>query len=376
MPDHLTNKHSALSNIIFFGLLLFLFFEYFNPGAFIPPLKVTRVNTFVPLVTLLLWIFYQPKIFSQYKQSYILIGFTFLTFLSVLYAFVQIYAFEKFRAVLGYVIIYLIFVDIVSDFKRFNTVLWTLIAIHFGLILININAVLFGRSQIQYITGGYFLGDGNDFSLSLIILIPLVLFMIKNEKRMLFKFVQLIILAAFLISIIFLESRGSFLALLAILFYIWIKSKKKLVSFLLVSFFALLYFIIASESYFQRMETILEYSEDNSANTRILAWKSGLQIFIENPFGVGAGNFPSVFGRFYNQEFLETVDWGGGRWISPHSMYIQCLTELGFIGIGLLFYLFIINFKLLSNLSKKVLDRNLMNNIVHKITICCCGIVL
>ena len=112
------------------------------------------------------------------------------------------------------------------------------------------------------------------------------------------------------------------------------------------------------------METILEYSEDNSANTRILAWKSGLQIFIENPFGVGAGNFPSVFGRFYNQEFLETVDWGGGRWISPHSMYIQCLTELGFIGIGLLFYLFIINFKLLSNLSKKVLDRNLMNNIV------------
>jgi O-antigen ligase len=95
--------------------------------------------------------------------------------------------------------------------------------------------------------------------------------------------------------------------------------------------------IAAPAGYFTRMNTVTNYQQDNSAQARIQARTAGLHMASDHPLGVGAGNFPSVHGRFYlpNDE-NNRVGWGGRRWANAHSIYFKVLGEYGFIGLGML----------------------------------------
>jgi O-antigen ligase len=64
---------------------------------------------------------------------------------------------------------------------------------------------------------------------------------------------------------------------------------------------------------------------------------------IDYPLGVGQGNFPSVYGRFYAQDYGSELWRAQNRWIAPHSIYFLVLAEYGFIGLGMLLYLLICN---------------------------------
>ena len=91
---------------------------------------------------------------------------------------------------------------------------------------------------------------------------------------------------------------------------------------------AVLTVIAAPAGYFKRMNTVTEYQQDNSAQARIQAWTAGVHMALDHPFGVGAGNFPSVHGRFYMpSDENNRVGWGGHRWANAHSIYFKVLGE-------------------------------------------------
>jgi len=78
------------------------------------------------------------------------------------------------------------------------------------------------------------------------------------------------------------------------------------------------------------------YMEGSSTAGRLQAWRAATQMAIDYPLGVGAGNFQSVYGRFYMERFSDPIDWASRRWISPHSIYFAVLAEYGFLGLLLL----------------------------------------
>jgi O-antigen ligase len=95
--------------------------------------------------------------------------------------------------------------------------------------------------------------------------------------------------------------------------------------------------IVAPAGYFQRMNTVTEYQQDNSAQARIQAWTAGLHMALDHPMGVGAGNFASVHGRYYMPSDEDNrVGWGGRRWANAHSIYFKVLGEYGFPGLAML----------------------------------------
>ena len=96
----------------------------------------------------------------------------------------------------------------------------------------------------------------------------------------------------------------------------------------------------APEGSFGRIGTITDYQEDESAIGRLIAWKAGLQMFADNPaFGVGAGVFGVAYGKAYRPEGVR------GKWIAPHSSYVQVLAETGLFGFICFLSIIIISLK-------------------------------
>jgi len=110
-------------------------------------------------------------------------------------------------------------------------------------------------------------------------------------------------------------------------------------------------FYLTDSAFLDRMSSISRQADaaiqgnkapDQSAEMRLEAWRGGLQMFKNHPFGVGAGNFNQEIGKYTS---------GIGR-LSPHSLYIQVLAELGFVGFVLLFSLLWTSLRMLLKIMK------------------------
>ena len=129
-------------------------------------------------------------------------------------------------------------------------------------------------------------------------------------------------------------SRGALLAAAAMLTLLWCKGRHKLA--VLVIALAAIPFALSSmpEKWYVRMETIATYEQDNSAQMRLNAWRTMLNLANDRPF-VGGGfevGEKEVFERYSpDPSFPAQV---------AHSIYLQALGEHGYVGLGLYLFLF------------------------------------
>jgi probable O-glycosylation ligase (exosortase A-associated) len=186
--------------------------------------------------------------------------------------------------------------------------------------------------QRHYVTAGYFLGDGNDFALSVNIAIPFCLFLMLSTESKIIRvafagFVFLLVMA-----VVGTQSRGGVLALSSIGFYYWLKGRRKLLGLIGIAIMVMVIFAVAPQAFFDRMATLTQTDEEmeGSAQARIFAWKGAINMALDHPFlGVGVGHFPVKYGAQYQpKEFgLNAIPWQ-----TAHSSYFLLLGELGFPG--------------------------------------------
>ena len=169
-------------------LLLLLFFavEYVRPSSYVPALMVLRLNSLIPMGSFVgtvssgsigragKWIWNE-------KNAACVATFVVILLASVVTAEVRMYAWDRFTAVVGYAIISWVLFAELTSIKRIQGVFITLIVVH--LIVAALNPILFTNPEARnYIASGSFLGDGNDFSLSIDIVVPFCLFLFLNAK--------------------------------------------------------------------------------------------------------------------------------------------------------------------------------------------------
>jgi O-antigen ligase len=84
---------------------------------------------------------------------------------------------------------------------------------------------------------------------------------------------------------------------------------------------------LTNDQFVSRVESITaqEQQRDAAAVSRLEVWEAGLQMWKDNPMGVGAGSFYTCVG-VYDPRYV-------GR--DCHNTYIRCLAELGVLGGGL-----------------------------------------
>jgi putative inorganic carbon (hco3(-)) transporter len=342
--------------MIYYLVLAFFVVEYMRPGNMFPPLNALRLNTVIPLA-MLVGTSLSGKVSNGeiLRERNMLIFATLMVLVigSVVTARVTMYAFTAFTVVLGYVLLTWVVARQMGDIEDVKGLFKTLMFIHLGIIGIAPELVLDGQNR-NYIPTGAFLGDGNDFALSIDILVPFCLFMIfdaKGLKGRLFWAATLLVLVA---AVIGTQSRGGTLGMVAVAIYYWTKTDRKVLTAALAVVAVVGVLGLASPQYFERMNTLSHVEDDGSAQGRITAWTAGTNMMLSNPLlGVGAGNFPPNFPRF-------APGAGGiGPWKTAHSIYFLILGELGLPGIMFLLYFIFWNLYENRRLTKEVLKRGL-----------------
>jgi putative inorganic carbon (hco3(-)) transporter len=319
----------------YLGLLVYFFMDYLRPGYYVPALELIHLNALVPLVIILATLALKTPVSNMESlrevNTRLVGGFFFVIFVSLIFATVTERAYKVFEMVLGYVLIYWALTRQIGDYDRVKGIFKALILVHVTVALLN--PVMFTDPEGRHgITSGAFIGDGNDYALSVNICIPFCLFLLQESRSKIAKFGWLAMLLLLVVAIVATKSRGGTVALAAMGLHYWLKSERKAMTASVFAVVVAVILVVAPPSYFERMGTITD-TEESSAQGRITAWTEGVYMAVRNPLlGAGVGHFGVAFGAAQ-----------GGRWMTAHSIYFLVLGELGLPGISLLLAIIFVN---------------------------------
>jgi probable O-glycosylation ligase (exosortase A-associated) len=333
--------------LFFYLYLAVIVIEYLGLAKDIPILELTRFSTItIYLLLVLVLMKVGGEAFTRCRQSRLLGIFVLFSAITVPIAVVSTTALGGLRAHVDYFALFLLTVYLVDRPARVRTVAATAAVIIVVLVVRNVDA-LTGNARAVGIRGGYFMGDGNDFSWGLNLLMPWCIFLVLTRQGLLVRALGAAGVLSALLGIIGTQSRGATLALAASGLFYWVfMAKRKGLGLVAIGAAVAIVLVLAPPGYFQRMQTIQNYEEDNSARARLQAWGAATKMAIDFPLGVGANNFGSAYGRYYIPAGdANTLTWAAGRWLSAHSVYFRLLGEYGIFGVVWVFILLSSNFK-------------------------------
>jgi probable O-glycosylation ligase (exosortase A-associated) len=195
---------------------------------------------------------------------------------------------------------------------------------------------------------GHVLGDRNELAVAFVMLLPICVYLMRQygkESKLISAFMLgTIVLTT--VAIIGTQSRGGFIAMLALGGYFFIKSDRKFVVGLMLAVLVLGLSQVVTDEWVSRINTIDTADTDASFMGRVVAWKLSFILAMENPF-FGGGfkgleNFPvwtalsqhfSSYPWFYTGTAVPNTLHAR----AAHSVYFQVLGDHGFA--GLLIYL-------------------------------------
>lgn len=177
---------------------------------------------------------------------------------------------------------------------------------------------------------GSFIADNNHFALALVMTIPLLRFiqmqLTSHKGRHAMTLAMILVAAAALGS----HSRGGLLALTAMTLVMWWRGRSKFVGGVLIVLVGTSLLGFMPDEWANRMNTIEDYQEDQSAKGRFSAWWVAWRVAFAYPFGIGFNlSRPELFAAYSPYPELGTP--------VAHSIYFQVLGNHGFVG----FFLFI-----------------------------------
>ncbi|MDY0963394.1 putative O-glycosylation ligase, exosortase A system-associated [Massilia sp. CFBP9026] len=183
-----------------------------------------------------------------------------------------------------------------------------------------------------------FISDNNTLALALVTITPLLVYLVTQVDGKWLKRGVLAMAGLTALGAIGSYSRGAFLAVFMMGFFLWLKSHHKLktgIAFLLIVPIVLL---AMPEAWMGRMNTIQTYDEDASATGRINSWLFAINI--ANEFVLGGG--PNVFAPHMFMLYAPEPE----RYFDAHSIYFQILGEQGYIGLGIFLFMFVVAWRL------------------------------
>jgi putative inorganic carbon (HCO3(-)) transporter len=326
--------------VIYYGLLAFFFLEYVRPATFVPGLSYLKLNSLVPISIGIANLFDNKTATNAEIRAEttarLVLGILAVLVIHVPFAEVTTYAWDNMTFVSGFVLVFWVLAKQLDTIPKIKGVFKMLVLAH--IVVAGTTPEMFtDTAGRHYLAAGSFLGDGNDFALSVNIVVALALFLLYDARKLVFKLLALAALLFLVACVVLTQSRGGTLALAALVAYFWMRSDSKLLTGALGVVGLLGVLMLAPPQYFERMNQIS--TEEGSAQGRILAWQAAGRMARDNPIlGVGSGHFPVAYGVRYRPPGGEEVGWQ-----TAHSVYFLVLGELALPGIFLYLTLIISN---------------------------------
>lgn len=212
-------------------------------------------------------------------------------------------------------------------------------------------------AEFQFSQGANYFSDPNELSMFMCMMMPFAYFMFLYEQKMLKRAIYMLALVSMILLTILTFSRGGFLGLIATAVVAWWYTPNKKGTWILVSACIIAVVTVSPtlwSMWQQEMSTATDLNAGTAA-TRLMLWQTSVQIFLANPFGIGASATP-----YYMWEFTRGIS----DHIS-HSVWFTTLVEEGIIGILLLLGLVVKNFHDTSQISNSDINTESDRFLVH-----------
>lgn len=186
---------------------------------------------------------------------------------------------------------------------------------------------------------GGFIGGNTEIGLALVMVMPLAWYLYLHSHNKWVRYGFLLSMALISIGILGTQSRGAFLAIMAVSFFLWLKSSRKGIIFVALMLLSPAFYMFMPQSWHDRMATIETYEEDASAMSRMKAWEFGYKMALDRP--LTGGGFESDTVENYMRYVPHQVESGKATFHDYHSIYFEVLAEHGFVGLFIFLMLFL-----------------------------------
>lgn len=241
-------------------------------------------------------------------------------------------AFADINTVLNWLIVYYLFIRIVTTkFRFFIAILLIMLASYKMSQHAAISWAHRGFTFDRYgIVGGLgFFGNAADLGVQMLIILPLSIFFIKGcysywgfLKKLFFVFLPI----TALMTIIATGQRNTLIGLAAIGSVAAMSAKNRIRNIFLMSIVAFCLIAVMPQALLDRFDTA---GTDNTSQARLSYWKRGIEFFKDNPvLGIGYNNWVPYYEKYHPSESLPGEKMGE----VAHSTPITVLAELGILG--------------------------------------------
>jgi putative inorganic carbon (hco3(-)) transporter len=310
-----------------YGAYLWAWLSYMNPHkqcwGFAMNLPFAQVAFLVTAVSM--FMSKEPKRIPWTRETILLVIFMLWMTLTTLMAFYSDLAWVHWEKVIKIQMGTFMTLMLVTSKERLRLFIWVIcLSIGYYGIKGGIFTIFHGGVyRVQGPASTFFEGN-NEMGLVLIMTVPLMRYLHLIETRY---WVKLGLAGAMFLTTIAAfgtQSRGALVALAAMATMLWLKSRNKLMTALLIGVSMTAAVSIMPAEWFERMNTIKDYKQDESALGRINAWWTAFNVAKSNVTGGGFEMFrPHTFRRYAPEP---------GRVHDVHSIYFEVMGEHGFPG--------------------------------------------
>lgn len=312
------------------GILLWSWLGYMNPHrlawGFAYDFPFAMV---VGLVTIVAFLASKEKKDMPWtRETIVLLIFIGWMLITTIFAFYPDLAWQQWNKVWKIHLMIFLTALIITDRNKLHWLVWV-IALSFGFYGVKggiFTIVNGGAYRVQGPTGT-FIGGNNELALALVMTIPLIRYLHLQETR---KWLKTGLASAMVltgVAAVGSQSRGGLVAMVAMGMFLWLKSRNKIVTAIYMAVAVAIIASVMPQAWYDRMNTINSYQEDQSVQGRLNAWHTAFNLAKDRITGGGYELWhPQVF-RQYAPDPFNVRD--------VHSIYFEIMGEQGFIGFGL-----------------------------------------
>jgi probable O-glycosylation ligase (exosortase A-associated) len=283
----------------------------------------------IALVTLTALLFgKEPKRIPWTRETKLLAIFVVWMSITTYFAFYPEAAWEHYLKMFKILLMTFVTMIIINNRERLDGLIW-IICISLGFYGIKGGIFTIVHGGVHHVQGpdGTFFGGNNEMALVLAMLIPLLRYLQLYETR---NWLRLGLGSTMMLSAIAAigsQSRGGLVGLASMGLFLWFKSRNKMMTGMMIVTSVLVIGSIMPQAWYDRMNTIETYQQDDSALGRINAWWTAWNVAKVRITGGGMDMFrPATFERYApDPDNVHDV----------HSIYFEQIGEQGFIGFAM-----------------------------------------
>ncbi|MGB8182947.1 MAG: putative O-glycosylation ligase, exosortase A system-associated, partial [Stellaceae bacterium] len=243
----------------------------------------------VGLTGILGWLVVERRKIPNDLTTWLLVGFIVAYTIATYFAIVPDEAWPKWWLTTKAMIYVFVTAALLTNRVRIHALMWVMvIAVAFYGIKGGLFALVTGGNYRIWGPPQTVIGDNNQIAAALVVLLPLINYLGRQSKNDLLRMGSRVAMGLCLLSVLASYSRGSFLALIAMLPFLLQHSRRKVVSGVVIVVVLAFSISFMPAQWVERIQTIQTYQQDSSAEGRIEMWEAATKMALARPL-VGVG---------------------------------------------------------------------------------------